>query len=76
MLSMYRMVGSICCSPISSSIFRSHKTWVLACVTAMYLASVDDRATTIYFLEHQEISPNPRLKQFPEVDFLSSMLLP
>ena len=75
-LSQYNMVGPLCHSPFSSSNFLSHKAWSLALVIAMYSTSIDDSATFVCFLELQVISPDQRLKQFPNVDFLSCMLLP
>jgi hypothetical protein len=39
----------------------------------MNSASAVDCATISYFFEHHEKTPEPRLKQYPEVLFISSM---
>jgi hypothetical protein len=43
-------------------------------MAAIYSASVELRAIDFCFLLNQEIAPEPRLKQQPDVLFLSTLL--
>jgi hypothetical protein len=67
-------VGLISKSNRSVSNFRSHIASQLAEHAAMYSASVVLRAILDYFLLCHEIIVDPKLKQHPEVFFLSETL--
>ena len=58
------------------NIFRSHTTSLQAEHAAMYSASVVLSEIMVYFILNQEIMHDPKLKQHPEVFFLSLALPP
>jgi hypothetical protein len=74
-LSMHRMVGPsiFCFNSISNR--RSQTTSLAACVAAMYLASVLERATALCFFDPQLIAPPASMKMKPDVDLRSFTLL-
>ena len=53
---------------------RSHNVSDATFASALYSASVDDRATTRCFFELQEMGLEPRKHMYAEVDFRSSKL--
>ena len=71
-LSQSRGVGSLYCICISNSILLSQTASHAPFTTPQYSASVDERATACCFLLVHVTAPMPRLKTYPEVDFLSS----
>src|SRR5713226_8338196 len=73
-LSQYIQIASNWRSNKSDSNFLSHTTSQLAEQAATYSASVVLSATQDCFLLNQEITPDPILKQHPEVLFLSMAL--
>jgi len=73
MLSQWIRVGSLCVYPISDSNVHSHIASLVAWSVATYSASVEELATVACFLDDHDIAPLPRLKEYPEMDFRSSM---
>src|SRR5260370_37348034 len=72
---MWRMVGSVMSCPSSLSNRLSHTASFAVCPPAMYSASVLDSATALCFFELQLVVPPPSMNTYPEVDFLSFLLL-
>lgn len=62
-----------CRKPSSVSSNHNHVASFAANVKAMYLASVDDRATVACFLEHQLTGPLFNMKMKPEIDLRLSL---
>ena len=56
------------------SSFQSHIASHVVVLTTIYSAFAELNATEFYFLLHQETIPDPTLKQYPEVLFLSTEL--
>jgi len=50
----------------------SHRTWLTTAIATINSTFVVDCATISCFLEHHEKIPKPRLKQYPELLFISS----
>ena len=71
-LSQNKGVGSLCCICISDNILLSQTASHAPFNAPRYSTSVDERATTCCFLLVHVTAPVPRLKTYPEVDFLSS----
>jgi len=59
--------------PISPKILFNQTTSQAALMTALYSASVEDKATVGCFLLIHEMIVGPMLKVYPVVDFLSSL---
>jgi hypothetical protein len=68
------IVGSSSALNKSESSFLSHTTSLLAAVAAMYFASAVLWAMVPCFLLDQAIIAKPKLKQYPEVLFQSTVL--
>ena len=68
MLSQWIRVGCFCGKPINDNNVCNHITSFIT-----WSASVDKPATVDFFLEDQDIAPLPRLKQYPDMDFPSSI---
>jgi hypothetical protein len=68
------IVGSSSTLNKSESSFLSHTASLLAALEAMYSASAVLWAMEPYFLLDQEIITEPKLKQYPEVLFRSTVL--
>ena len=68
-LSMWRVVGESRSRPRSVSSHLNQMTSLVACVVAIYLASVLERATEVCFFELQLTAAPPSMKTKPEVDF-------
>ena len=69
------MIGSILFLSRFKSNLKIHMASHEAVVAAIYYASVELSAMDFYFLMHQEVIPDPRLKQYPLVLFRSTVLL-
>jgi hypothetical protein len=67
------ILGEFWGSPNSSYKFLSQYTSLLASDIATYLASVDDNATVVCFLDLHMIAPPPDINTYPEVDLWSSV---
>jgi len=61
-------VDCTCFTCKSSRIFLSHTISSVASVAATYSSSVVESAGTDYLHDLQEIAPNPKLIEYPEVD--------
>ncbi|KAM6547903.1 hypothetical protein CsatB_030012 [Cannabis sativa] len=58
---------------MSSSILLSHIAWLVVIAAAIYSASADDCATVACFFDAHENIPDPSVKAYPDVLFMSSM---
>ena len=70
-LSMWRVVGEFRSSPRSVRSHLSQMTSFVACMAAMYLASVLKRVTEVCFFELQLTVAPPSMKTKPNMDFRS-----
>ena len=72
-LSTKTFVLSFCSMLRSIKIFSNHKTWLSKAVATTNSASAVDCATISCSFELHEKTPDPKLKQYPEVLFISSI---